>query len=149
MKNKKNIMKILLALVIVVCGFLVWTKTYSYDNDKACEYITRHSYAHSHTRCVFFVAKAMWAGGCPMVILMPNGYFTAMKWYGYHVVSENGDTNYVPQKGDIVVLSRTKRHFWGHIAMYTGRQWISDFKQKRMNPYRDDVPYKVYRRNTR
>ena len=29
--------------------------------------------------------------------------------------------------------------------MYNGEQWISDFKQKRMNPYKTNVPYRIYR----
>ena len=37
--------------------------------------------------------------------------------------------------------------WWGHVAMYNGEQWISDFKQKRMNPYKTNVPYRIYRFN--
>ncbi len=29
--------------------------------------------------------------------------------------------------------------------MYNGVQWISDFKQKEMNPYKKPVPYRIYR----
>jgi len=36
--------------------------------------------------------------------------------------------NYTPQKGDIVVIGANKNHKAGHIAMYNGSQWISDFK---------------------
>ena len=59
---------------------------------------------------------------------------------------------YIPQKEDVVVFERPAwknwKHIsqrWGHIAMYNGEQWISDFKQKKMNPYKKPVPYRIYR----
>ena len=33
-------------------------------------------------------------------------------------------------KGDIVVFDSVTGHQYGHIAMWTGTEWISDFKQK-------------------
>lgn len=42
-------------------------------------------------------------------------------------------TNYAPQKGDVVVIQPYPGgNANGHIAMYDGKQWISDFKQKDM-----------------
>ena len=32
------------------------------------------------------------------------------------------------------------RHPSGHVQMYDGSQWISDFKQKHFSPYGSDVP---------
>ena len=59
---------------------------------------------------------------------------------------------YIPKKGDVVVFDRPAgrdwkkiSQWWGHIAMYNGKQWISDFKQNDKNPYRKNVPYRVYR----
>lgn len=41
--------------------------------------------------------------------------------------------SYVPRIGDIVILQPYKGGpSTGHIAMYDGKQWISDFKQKNM-----------------
>jgi type VI secretion system secreted protein VgrG len=58
--------------------------------------------------------------------------------------------NYVPQKGDVVVIQPYKggsEH--GHIAMYDGQQWVSDFKQKDMwggSGYRNNKPpHQIYR----
>ena len=60
--------------------------------------------------------------------------------------------DYMPQEGDVVVFERPSwknwnkiSQWWGHIAMYNGKQWISDYKQKNMNPYKSDVPYRLYR----
>ncbi|MDR6185528.1 hypothetical protein QE384_001429 [Acinetobacter baylyi] len=51
-----------------------------------------------------------------------------------------------PQKGDIYIIKRTPNHIYGHIAGYSGSQWISDFKQNSYDVYRDDnVTYTYYR----
>jgi type VI secretion system secreted protein VgrG len=42
----------------------------------------------------------------------------------------------MPIKGDIIVIEAfqgdKKYHKHGHIAMYNGTQWVSDFKQRDM-----------------
>nr|WP_294055412.1 hypothetical protein [Prevotella sp. CAG:386] len=56
-------------------------------------------------------------------------------------------TNYDPEKGDIVVFPITWKHPLGHIAIWNGKQWVSDYKQKSI--YIDEdykgVEYIVYR----
>lgn len=53
---------------------------------------------------------------------------------------------YKPEEGDIVVFSKNKAHAFGHIEMYNGEGWVSDFKQHSMIPYRSDVPpHTIYR----
>jgi hypothetical protein len=49
------------------------------------------------------------------------------------------------KKGAIVVFNRTPNHFWGHIAMYDGKQWVSDFKQKSMFVYKYNKGYSIFR----
>jgi RHS repeat-associated protein len=69
---------------------------------------------------------------------------------GFYRVSS---TNYEPIKGDIVVMKSFtydgKSHPHGHIQMYNGTQWVSDFKQKDFWPgsgYRSYKPdYKIFR----
>lgn len=46
---------------------------------------------------------------------------------GFHEVEQNG---YIPQKGDIVVFDAIKGHKYGHICMYNGVQWVSDFSRE-------------------
>ncbi|WP_407269045.1 hypothetical protein [Tenacibaculum maritimum] len=61
------------------------------------------------------------------------------------------DDNY--QKGDIAVFERfqgvKKYHKYGHIQIYNGENWVSDFVQKTLYPenaYRKAKPnYKIYR----
>ncbi|ENU81870.1 hypothetical protein F975_00486 [Acinetobacter sp. ANC 3789] len=51
-----------------------------------------------------------------------------------------------PKKGDIYIIDATSNHTYGHIAGYTGSEWISDFRQNSYAVYREkDVEYHYYR----
>jgi RHS repeat-associated protein len=41
------------------------------------------------------------------------------------------------EAGDIAVFDKTATHKYGHIQIFDGKQWLSDFKQKGFIPYRD------------
>jgi len=59
------------------------------------------------------------------------------------VVSPKG---YKPLEGDVVVFSKTPYHKYGHIEMYNGKGWVSDFKQHSMVPFFSQVPpHTIYR----
>jgi hypothetical protein len=67
--------------------------------------------------------------------------------YGFNTVSPE---NYTPEMGDIRVwqpyLGDSKNY--GHIDMYNGNQWVSDFKENNPWPgsgYRDDPHYQIFR----
>ena len=58
--------------------------------------------------------------------------------------------NYTPQKGDVIVFERFPNHPDGHTAMYSGEQWISDFRQRTPWPNQSEAKnygpsYKIYR----
>jgi LysM repeat protein len=101
-------------------------------------------------KCAKYVRLALEAGAGNT-----KGHPVAAKKYGptlNQIGFREVDTNqYTPQKGDVVVFDQhtdaKKTHPYGHIAGYTGTQWVSDFKQRNMNPYRGapNVPYKIYR----
>jgi hypothetical protein len=72
--------------------------------------------------------------------------------YGPFLVRHGAQTvpqdSYVPQVGDVVVFNKTEQHPYGHIEMYDGHQWVSDFMQHSFSPYRDAVstpPFTIYR----
>lgn len=49
------------------------------------------------------------------------------------------------KKGDIAVFPKTKSEF-GHVCVWTGAVWVSDFVQKQLQPYNGaNFPYTVYR----
>ena len=55
-----------------------------------------------------------------------------------------------PKQGDIYIIQRTNKHVYGHIAGFSGTQWVSDFKQRSHNVYKDAaVKYEYYRLNAR
>jgi len=84
-------------------------------------------------------------------------YGGPLKDAGFDTVAENGSSgeyppsNYRPQKGDVAVIQPIKgQNPAGHMAMYDGKQWVSDFKQERdIWPNRfyqqQGSSYKVYR----
>ncbi len=56
--------------------------------------------------------------------------------------------SYVPAVGDVVVFDKTDQHPCGHIELYDGHQWVSDFMQRSFSPYRDastTPPFTIYR----
>lgn len=51
-----------------------------------------------------------------------------------------------PKKGDIYIIKATSKHTYGHIAGYSGSDWVSDFKQRTYDVYKDkQVTYEYYR----
>ncbi len=60
---------------------------------------------------------------------------------GFAKISNNAK----PQIGDVVVISRSRKNPHGHIAIYDGRNWVSDFRQKRKSPYREYYSYTTWR----
>ena len=141
--------KVFAGLLIVLIGYAVWTQTYSFDAEKATAHLTEHGRDKSIHCCAWYTMRALQTGGCPAIIL-------TAQWYKYYMpivkFEEIPTKGYIPKKGDVVVFDRPAgktwkkiSQWWGHVAMYNGKQWISDFKQKNMNPYRKDVPYRVYR----
>ena len=139
--------KIFIALSLIL-GYIIWSQTYSYNIDKAVSHAEKHHCQKSHSCCAWFVMRAVQSGGCPMIILPTWAYRDTLPFYGYHEVASgmgNQMNGFRPQKGDAVGIENGKHSIWGHIAIYTGNCWISDFKQKTMSPYRKPVPYKIFR----
>jgi hypothetical protein len=84
--------------------------------------------------CARYVRLALEAGN-----IGTTGYPETAREYGSFLVTHGfralGSTNPKPQKGDIVVIQRWTGadgvvHEDGHIAMFDGKKWVSDFKQK-------------------
>ena len=66
-----------------------------------------------------------------------------LKTIGYRQITPAFDN---PQDGDIYIIHRTQKHKYGHIAGYSGNSWVSDFKQRSYDVYRDkNVQYTYYR----
>lgn len=120
-----------------------------YSNAKAVEHLTLHAKDHSQNACALYVRRAIGAGGCPTFLQPPSAcdYDMFLPDLGFVEVSEKG---YAPEIGDIVVFSAINGHKHGHICMYNGTQWISDFKQRSMysaSAYRSEGTHTYWRRH--
>jgi LysM repeat protein len=125
-------------------------QTNPFSINKFVNALNNKALSRSVGKCAKYVRLALEAGGGNT-----KGHPVAAKKYGptlNQIGFKEVDTNqYTPQKGDVVVFDHhtdaKKAHPYGHIAGFTGTQWVSDFKQRNMNPYRGapNVPYKIYR----
>ncbi len=115
-----------------------------YDAETAAKYITKNAEPRSRNCCAWYVMRAMNAGGSPVYILPAYGYSWLLPWFGFDEVD---GCSYAPKVGDIVVFPAVEGHIWGHIQMWNGRQWVSDFKQKNFYAARSYVgsKYKIFR----
>ena len=145
MKRKIALFIVLIILAYAGCRRLLYN---DYSNEKAVEYLVKHAESHSISRCALYVRRAIGAGGCPTFLQPPSAcdYAEFLPDLGFSQI----DTEvYMPQAGDIVVFSAIKGHKHGHICMYAGNHWISDFKQRSMysaSAYRSEGTHTYWRR---
>ncbi len=104
--------------------------------------MSRGSSAH---QCAKYVRIALESAGARFT----NHPIAASDWgdtltsIGYQQIAPSFDN---PQEGDIYIINRTSRHRYGHIAGFTGSQWVSDFRQRSYDVYKDpNVTYEYYR----
>ena len=133
-------------LIIVALSVMLYANysNYTYDKDKSVEYLTENAETKSKTWCAWYVMRALNAGGCPAYLLPAYGYSWLLPQMDFVEVSKK---NYTPLKGDIIVFPAVGKHIWGHIQMWNGKQWVSDFKQKNMIPAKayHKTDWKIYR----
>lgn len=134
--------KIIVTLLLIFGTTILFSHLKSFNPEKAARYVTENAAPRSKTCCAWYVMRAMHTGGCPISIYPAWAYKYILPLHNFEKVDKQ---NYRPQKGDIVVIENSKAHFWGHIAMYNGEIWVSDFKQRSMNPYRKSYPYEIFR----
>jgi hypothetical protein len=115
----------------------------------AVKYLDNHAGEVSTAQCALAVRRALESGGAVI-----NPHPREAKAYGPYLTvagfREIDTKKYVPAKGDIVVIQNYEGGDpAGHIAMFNGSIWESDFKQRDMwaGPgYREMKPdYKIYR----
>lgn len=119
------------------------------DLDAAIKHLQDNAQPKSLGYCARYVRQAINAGG--LVLSSQPGsaknYGPPLVAAGYTALSA---ANYVPAKGDIFVMQPANGpQGHGHIAMFDGAIWISDFKQRDMwgGPTARKVqpPYVIYR----
>lgn len=111
----------------------------------AARLAARAAHGRSQGRCALYVRKALQGAGYQFTS-QASAYMYAtngtLAGAGFTRISSD---NYVPQVGDVVVFNRTSKNPHGHIQIYDGRQWVSDFRQPNFSPYRTHNGYSVWR----
>lgn len=119
---------------------------YTLNMSKCIQHLRANAYETSHHQCAAFVKRAMNAGGLP--------YFPANGGDNWRVCQRLGYIRYQPvgvnaTQSTPTTENRSPRNAVvgdiccvyssgtvGHMCMFDGYQWISDFKQKTCIPYR-------------
>ena len=115
---------------------------------------------YGESKCARYVKKALIAGGASV----KNSEIESAKNYGPWLIENNFKvvdnattvssggvfTISGQQTGDVVVIQAAPHHVHGHMAMFNGTHWVSDFVQEKgfypAQIYRDqNIPYKLYR----
>lgn len=84
--------------------------------------------------CAKYVRIALDAGGVKIAFPYPRSakdYAAVLSGYGFHKLSPKPQPDYDPKQGDIVVIQNHQNVSKdGHIALFDGHTWVSDFKQR-------------------
>ncbi len=128
-----------------------------FNIDKAVEFINSHAHKSSKGACSRYVQNALVAGGinADNPIQAGGSYGPLLKGWGFTMISTSL-SNYSPIKGDVAVIqgytggTQCRSGPCGHIQMYNGTQWVSDFFQSRPfwpgGDYEKNTPsFEIYR----
>lgn len=88
--------------------------------------------------CAKYVRSYLMASGYPLSgwPIAAADYINFLPKYGFTPVQGRA-TQIRPEVGDISITQRFGNHKYGHIAIWNGSNWISDFKQNSVSIYRD------------
>ena len=131
--------------IVFVLSFLLVSVALCGDVNKAADWLSGHVNTSSKRKCAKYVADALEQGG--FVFTRQSSAFMyhtnkVLLHLGFKIIDKPAR----PLKGDIYVQLATKTHKDGHIALYDGKNWLSDFRQKTDNVYKSDAGEKVYYR---
>ncbi len=123
------------------------------DLDKVIEHLDANAHKTSQGRCARYVRQALEAGGAKIPIasrpLYAKDYGPTLEGLGFQKVDPEG---YVPQPGDVVVLQPPSGRTAGHIQIWNGTRWVSDFEQGTdiypgASYRKEKVAYEIFRYN--
>lgn len=120
-----------------------------WDIQKACQWLHSNAGAKSQHACAKYVRMAIEAGG----ISTNNRPNWAWKYIDYlpnigfkFIGTFTREDSFSPEPGDIAVYTEGgDKSVPGHICMWTGVEWASDFKQKNMIVYQSTKNAYVFR----
>jgi hypothetical protein len=119
------------------------------NKSQLSDWMDAHALSRSSHHCAMYCRLGMEAAGLNTADRPQSGdagdYGPFLMRHGAQTVPSD---SYVPQTGDVVVFNKTDQHPSGHIEMYDGQHWVSDFMQHAFSPYRDAMstpPFTIYR----
>lgn len=119
-----------------------------WNKDAATDYIVKHALPQSHSDCAKYTRRAISAGGINLTRTdYAKDYGDSLLKAGFVALPQSA----TPEKGDVAIIQPYKGgNGIGHMTMFDGKTWYSDFKQRDMYPgpkYRQfRPPYVIYRK---
>src|SRR5688572_5900426 len=119
-----------------------------WDVEKAVRHLQANAESGSLGKCARYTREAIEAGGGTLTRhISAKNYGSSLTAVGFVALTFTPKDGYA--KGDVAVIQGFDGHPHGHMQMYDGTRWISDFKQRDFWPggsYRRKKPaYVVYR----
>jgi hypothetical protein len=115
------------------------------DVDKFTQALDRIKSTRSSARCARSIRLALQSAGARFFHhpVAASDWGATLEKIGYTQIDPEFDH---PQQGDIYIIHRTAQHSYGHIAGYSGSEWISDFRQASYEVYHEtNLNYSYYR----
>lgn len=108
--------------------------TKTFDAARAASFLMENAGTTSIGRCAKYVRMSIEAGGISTAgrPVAAQDYVNFLPTIGFNEIKDTEPH----QVGDLCVINHGK---YGHICMWCGSQWISDFKQRRPVPYNSGV----------
>jgi len=116
----------------------------------AGDYLNENAGAQSQGKCATFIRRALEVVEFDMSVRpeLAKDYGPKLEAIGFSSVDQE---NYLPKRGDVIVLQPPTGQMAGHIEMYNGERWVSDFFQRKDDVYpgpayrQQKVEYDIYR----
>ena len=112
-------------LLVVLC---IISSIFAVNLDEAVSYLIKNALSKSINKCGLYVHRALEAGGFrPYLPKFAYQYWSEGILRKIEFKEIKRPSSF--KKGDITVTESNASHPDGHVAMWTGAQWISDFVQ--------------------
>jgi hypothetical protein len=105
----------------------------SFNIDIAVQYAQAKAKPHTERKCAEYTRKAIQAGLSGAVMRITHdarNYGLILEEVGFKKVGLPSYVRYDYKRGDVVVIQRIRQGHEGHMAIFDGFRWISDFKQR-------------------
>ncbi len=100
------------------------------DVDRAVAHLDARAASRSQGHCLRSVREAIQAGGGNTgSTLSAKDFGPNLERAGFSSVADHRSAGYAPQRGDVAVFGAVPGHPHGHVAMYDGDRWVSDYRQ--------------------